>query len=514
MRPAPVAFLGFDAAEPLLVHQGIEEGWLPTLAGILEAGRYAVLDPVPSGFYNTGWASLVTGTDVQDHRAVLDRALEPGTYRIVDKAASSFRRPPFWRYLGDAGLRSTVASIYSSAVLPSLRGTQVQGWGSIDPYFSKFGEATFEPPEIEQLLRRVVRRRQALYRVTPPRSASQFRRYRDRLLRSVDEQIRGLEALITGTEWDFFFGSFAESHQGGHLLWHLTDPTHPDYDPDVSADIQDALLAIYRAIDAGLGRLIDRLPPESRYFVLTPHGMGPFYIEDPIELLLELGGWFGRRPVVANADVRKRFVGTVWELGRRVVPVRSRLRMFIAKTRAGRDQRAARLLSHVDWPRTRAFALPSDMCSYVRVNLAGREPEGIVRPGPEYEQLCDELCAALGAVTDADTGLPAVERVVRLSDLIGGPVEDSLPDVCIVWQDGQLVRRFHLPGYGTVEAPRTDPRTGQHRHLGFMLGAGAGIAPSRNGGSGNILDVAATALALLGVDQPAALPGRPIAAFT
>ena len=154
------------------------------------------------------------------------------------------------------------------------------------------------------------------------------------------------------------------------------------------------------------------------------------------------------------------------------------------------------------------------MTSYVRINLAGREPEGTVRPGADYDRLCDELCGALGAVTDADTGLPAVERVVRMNDLIGGPVEDSLPDICIVWQDGQLVRRFQLPGHGVVEGPRVDPRTGQHRHLGFMLGAGEGIEPSPDEGSGNLLDVGPTALALLGVDQPAELLGRPIAAFT
>jgi predicted AlkP superfamily phosphohydrolase/phosphomutase len=407
-----------------------------------------------------------------------------------------------------------VASVYSAAVLPSFRGTQVQGWGSIDPYFAKFGEATFDPPEVEQLLRRAVGPRQALYRVTPPQSDSAYRRYRDRLLKSVEEQIRGLEALIVETEWNFFFSSFAEPHQAGHLLWHLTDPEHPDYDPDTSPDLRDALLAIYRAVDAGLGRLIRRLPPDCRYFVLTPHGMGPFYIEDPLELLLELGGWFTRRPDESTGGLRERSVQAVWSFGRRVVPIRSRVRTIVARTRAGHNARAAKPLAHVDWARTKAFPLPSDMTSYVRINLAGREPEGTVQPGAEYDRLCDELCAALGGVTDADTGRSAVERVVRLSDLIGGPVEDSLPDICIVWQDGQLVRRFQLPGHGTVDAPRTDPRTGQHRHLGFMLGAGEGIEPTSEEGRGNLLDIAPTAFALLGVDQPAEFPGRPIAGFT
>ena len=48
-------------------------------------------------------------------------------------------------------------------------------------------------------------------------------------------------------------------------------------------------------------------------------------------------------------------------------------------------------LAHIDWARTRAFSLPSDMTAYVRVNLKGREPEGVVAAGHEYEALCDEL---------------------------------------------------------------------------------------------------------------------------
>src|SRR2546428_2917099 len=97
--PSPLAFFGFDAAEPTLVRRGIDEGWLPTMASLTEAGRNVTLSPVPSGFYNTGWAATVTGTDVGDHQAVLDRQLASGSYRIVDVPAKSIRRPPFWRYL-------------------------------------------------------------------------------------------------------------------------------------------------------------------------------------------------------------------------------------------------------------------------------------------------------------------------------------------------------------------------------------------------------------------------------
>lgn len=511
MADALVAILAFDAAESTMVRRGIEEGWLPTLARLVERGRWTNLSPVPSGFYNTSWASTVTGQDAFAHQGIFDRQLEPGSYRIFDVPATSIRQPPFWQYASDAGIRSTIVSVYSAPLLPSFQGTQVQGWGSIDPYFAKFGQRAIAPPEIEQLLERSVGKREKLYRVNAPRTTAECRDYRDRILRSIEQQTRGLLALVEQTDWQLLFGSFSEPHQAGHLLWHLTDSDHPAWDEAAPADLKAALSTIYRAVDTGLGRVIERLPDECRVFVLTPHGMGPNYINDPSERLLEVGGWLARRSDNSSVDTRRQIARTVWSLGRRVTPTRVRLAAHRGVSRVG--VRAEMPLAHIDWARTRAFSLPSDMTAYVRVNLKGREPEGVVAAGHEYEALCDELTDAFRSLTHAESDAPAVERVVRFDRLFGRPAEGSLPDLCVVWTDTERLSRLRLGDLGTIEAPTGDPRTGQHRHLGFLIGAGPGIAADREESSANLLDVAPTALALLGVDVPPALPGKPIEVF-
>jgi predicted AlkP superfamily phosphohydrolase/phosphomutase len=511
MADRRVAFVCFDGAESMLVRRGIDEGWLPSLAGLVGSGRWVALSPVASGFYNTSWASTVTGQDVFAHQAIFDRQLEPGSYRILDVHASSIGRPPFWRYLSDAGVRSTIASIYSAPVLPAFNGTQVQGWGSVDPYFAKFAELSFDPPGIEQLLAQAVGERDALYRIRPPRSTGDFRRYRDRMLHSVDQQTRGLAALAAETDWDFFLASYSEPHQAGHLLWHFSDPAHPGHDPDSPDDLKNALREIYRAVDSGIGRLIERFPSNCRVFVLTPHGMAPNYIQDPSDLVLERGGWLVRRSGVSNGGVRKQVVRTAWSLGRRVTPLRLRV---AAQGRFGHDGiRAEMPLAHIDWQRTRAFALPSDMTAYIRINLRGREPEGLVAPGREYVRLCDELAEMFASLTHAESGLPAVERVVRFDELFGHPADASMPDLCVVWSDAEPLSRLRLSGREPIQPPADDPRTGQHRHLGFLIGAGAGIESDAEQSTANLLDVAPTALALLGVEKPTSLPGRPIEAF-
>ena len=43
--------------------------------------------------------------------------------------------------------------------------------------------------------------------------------------------------------------------------------------------------------------------------------------------------------------------------------------------------------SHIDWSRIQVFQLPTDRNSFLRVNLRGREPAGIIAAGKEYDAL-------------------------------------------------------------------------------------------------------------------------------
>ena len=513
-RPAPVLFLGFDAADAGLIERGIADGSLPTVARLLRDGAAARLAPVPSGFHNTSWLATVTGMDVDQHGAFLDRQLEPGTYRIVDVRASAIQREPFWRAISAAGLRSTILSIYSTAVIPDFLGTQIQGWGTIDPYSAKFGEVVFDPPEAGALLREAAPDRPNIYRAPLPRTPKEQRSYVRSALESIDEQTRALTTLAERTEWDFFFGSYAETHHGGHLLWHLSDPDHPLHDPASDETTRDAVTSLYRAVDAGIGRVIERVPADTRVFVLTPHGMRPNYVGDPGAAILERAGWLVAHANRSAGGLGQRVKRGAWRLGRRIVPERARL---AARSRISADMLAAMPLAHVDWSQTRAFALPSDMTTYVRVNLAGREPEGIVQPGREYDRACDELVELFSTLTIRETGAPAAERVVRCAVEFRRPVDGAMPDVCVVWAADAQVRALRSPIFGDVVVPFDDPRTGQHRHEGFVVGCGPGI-PSSGGRTlgavaGSLLDIGPTALALLGVEQRPELRGRPLATF-
>jgi hypothetical protein len=99
------------------------------------------------------------------------------------------------------------------------------------------------------------------------------------------------------------------------------------------------------------------------------------------------------------------------------------------------------------WCRARAFAVPSNnMTGAIRINLRGREPEGVVEPGAEYEAFRREIAAALTVLENPETGRPAVRWVARVEELYEGPRLRDMPDLFVEWDHGARSPRSVLPG--------------------------------------------------------------------
>jgi predicted AlkP superfamily phosphohydrolase/phosphomutase len=156
--------------------------------------------------------------------------------------------------------------------------------------------------------------------------------------------------------------------------------------------------------------------------------------------------------------------------------------------------------SQIDWTRTKAFALPTDLEGCIRINLKGREPHGIVEPGEEYEQLCRAIAADMRKLVNPETGKPAVKDVWIVHEEFVGPMADHLPDITITWHNDATINALHSDTMGTVSGESPDPRTGTHSTNGFALAFGECFVAGATA-SGHIADLGPTALALLGLDS-------------
>ena len=233
------------------------------------------------------------------------------------------------------------------------------------------------------------------------------------------QQTRALALLLERTRWDLFFASYAEPHQAGHLLWHLCDPSHLEHDPDAAEDVRGGIREIYKAVDEGIGDLLEGLPAETTVLVFTPHGMRPQNGRaEPTEAILERGGWLVHGAGPGKTGVRTWLLRTAWRTARRLLPEQART--AVARRVPRETWLPGMQLADVDWTATRAFPVPHEHVSYVRVNLSGREPQGSVEAGA-LDDVCAEIAEAVHELVDLDTGAPAVAEVVLTEKSIGEP---------------------------------------------------------------------------------------------
>jgi hypothetical protein len=149
--------------------------------------------------------------------------------------------------------------------------------------------------------------------------------------------------------------------------------------------------------------------------------------------------------------------------------------------------------------------------------VRGREAEGIVEPGPEYQCLLREIIEGLRSFVDADTGQPVIGDIKTPAEVFSeGDRRGLLPDLIVQWNFTPVApqRRMVSSRFGTIDFPmpgkNISGRGGNHRPHGFFIGTGPGIQAATIQGH-DIVDLAPTVYELLGRTPPQSMKGQAIA---
>ncbi|HKR24813.1 MAG TPA: hypothetical protein VJS15_06105, partial [Allosphingosinicella sp.] len=114
----------------------------------------------------------------------------------------------------------------------------------------------------------------------------------------------------------------------------------------------------------------------------------------------------------------------------------------------------------------------------IRLNLAGREAQGRVRP-EEADRLLRWLEEELSALVNPETGRTAVLGVTRAADHYDRRDADTMPDLFVEWDRSAQIDTLASPTIGAVRRDYWDWRTGDHRPDGLLLAAGPDFPAGR-----------------------------------
>lgn len=497
----PLVIFGIDGGDWRLITQWAGEGRLPAIASVMERGcwaRTSGLDHVCE--HGTG-LTMLSGVSRAEHGHYNFRQLKSGTYDLVTATVQDVAKP-FWAGLQGRGKRVAILDAFDSPAVCGLDGLQV---GNLAVHEWSFASppATAEPPELLDEARRVVGPHQRFLEYKPNATLGEERRLLQAMVDRIGRKGTFARQLLTAGRYDVAFVGFYEAHTGGHRFWRYRPEARGSAAVHDHEDLALAVFRLYETIDREIGKLLAVAPEDANVFVVSAFGM---------EDLFPMGGLAESFCRELGYHVRAAAAGAGFsplDIARRLVP--HALRAEISKRLPSPVQErllADALRGGTDWSRTTAFAIPSLYTSFLRVNLSGREPAGVVAPGADYDALVARIEADLQALVDPESGERPVARVTRTAEAFGGGPPEKLPDLFVEWTPRtEYAWRLEHPRASIAQGAEDYFRESYHTYTGFVAGAGPSLSKRGELGEVELLDFTPTFLHLMGEPAPQGLRG-------
>jgi predicted AlkP superfamily phosphohydrolase/phosphomutase len=554
-----LAAVGIDGAEWSLIEQMLERGDLPCLTRIRQRSAECRLrNPV---MYRSTlvWEAFLTGKEDHADPKLGGVEFEPSSYGTYKIGAGS--QPPFFTAL--PGIRAIAFDVPHLSLAGAERDVRICTWGSnsrsypraarpagllrmIDATFGShpaFGDehayAWHRPPFVDWLTRALA---------TGARRRVEIALWLQKRF----------------PDWQLFLTVMSEAHSAGETFGHVLDDEHPLAHNPMTAYHRTKLADVYRAIDDAVGAFAAKQSPDTVLVVFSLHGTTsndgelsstvllpellhrltfrkPF-LRDPDRDAWQRAGYppvipdlrdtWNRYMLDRRAD---RAVNEHRRRLRRALPDRLlEMRRSLSRRLAGRFlyryEPATAVAAETDlappeigeprwpidwafpcgyrrfWPQMKAFALPTFGDARIRINVQGRERDGVVTPA-DYERTCTEVEDSVRACCDPRTGRPVVESVMRTRSA-ANMMDPAGPDADLTISWLPRIDAFEHPEAGTI-GPFPFHRTGAHTSRGFAFFSGPGIERA-DLGEHDAINLTPTLVALLGHEPRANLDGRPI----
>jgi predicted AlkP superfamily phosphohydrolase/phosphomutase len=197
----------------------------------------------------------------------------------------------------------------------------------------------------------------------------------------------------------FFFCLFDTPDRVQHMFWRFGEQQHPANHGHVEPEMERAIEEHYRKCDEMIGKALGYVDDETLFVALSDHGMNSF------QRGVHLNTWLHDQGLLAlNEGI-------------------------------GPGEEAGDFFRHVDWSRTKAYALG---LSGIYLNLKGREERGIVDV-TEAEALKASIAKELAGLPDPHYGKTAVRRVSMREEVYSGAYAQESPDLLVNFNEGYRV---------------------------------------------------------------------------
>lgn len=284
--------IGWDSADWRLLRPLLQQGKLPHLQGLLNAGvsgNLATLQPVLSPML---WTSIATGKRAHKHGILGFIEPDPVTGHVRPVTTLSRKTKAIWNILSQSGRRCNVVGWWPSHPAEPINGVMV----------SNHFQPAVAPPESPWPVRPgAVHPTRLINHLAPLRlhplevngdtllpfvpEAAKIDQTKDHRLAGLAKIIAenaGVHAVATGImplePWDFMAVYYDGLDHFGHGFMRYHPPRQPDVSPGDFELFSGVMEAACRFHDAMLGVLLRLAGPDTRVLLVSDHGFHPDHL--------------------------------------------------------------------------------------------------------------------------------------------------------------------------------------------------------------------------------------------
>ena len=487
-----VILIGLDGATFDLLRPLAEEGQMPNLKKILRMGVYGELESTIPPYTATAWTSMATGKNPGKHGIFHFLVRSEDFSHKVYLNNTLIKARKIWNILSDEDKKVGIINFPISYPTEKVNGFMVSGF--LTPKSAK--DITYPKELLEKIINHVGDH--VIY-VPLPISNNLTEKESIDLTKKINNQIlkrrEMLDYLMDNHESDFLMAVFMGLDQIQHKFWKYLDKEESSfYNSEEGKKLRPLLMENYYCIDNMLGDIVRDVDDKTSIFIISDHGFGSFKKEFYLNRWLSDMGLlkYDKKRLLLNKVVYKR-LGILRrsgfpELWGGVIPD------------SFQD-------GYIDWSKTKAYCGHSSEQA-IYINLKGRDKNGVVEPGTEYEELIDLIKEELPRIIDNETGEKIVDKVYKPKNIYSGPYVKNTSDLFVVPKDySYAISPFislRRKGYlAKISSP-----AGYHRKNGIFIALGNNIKRSKTIYNTSILDITPTILYLMGIPIPDDMDGK------
>lgn len=486
----------FDVIQPL-----INSGELPNMAALINEGSHGNLESTIPPFSPPAWTSFMTGMNPGKHGVYSFVNYNPLSYTHLEAksvTAASLAGHTFFDILSRAGYRLGVITVPITYPSWAINGYMVAGEPCPD---TQIGLA-YPEDFASELTDRYAFLSTFWDKPNPD--------IIDGLIDMDGRRTKLALKLIDEKDLDAMVVVLGATDRAQHNFWRYYDPAFgTKLNLPREADFDNVIPDIYRRADEAIGALLTRVGEDTTVIIISDHGGGPAATQS-----FHTNAWLGQEGYLSL----KRGQDSVASGLRRVVmaarrglgaTIEERLRRLLPERFVSGGRALVRNVAQIDWLSTKAYRFPMyPPAEGIVINVEGRQPQGIVHPGDEYERIRDQIIGKAQQLKNPETGQPVIVRAYKREDLYHGPNAERAPDIVLMLADDYKGgTNVHLPLVTDVDYSSLSKVNGEHRLHGILIVRGPTVQQGEMIKDARLVDMAPTILYMLGLPVPREMDG-------